>query len=375
MLERISYVKPSITEREIGMATAAATFGWGANSNLYIDDFEIAFAKKIGVSHAIATSSCTGALHLGLKAANIGPGDEVILADTNWVATLAPLSYLGAKPVFVDISKDSWCIDPERVLENISSKTKAIIATHLYGNLCNMDHLVAIAKKHNLLLIEDAAEAIGSIYKGKHAGTIADFGVFSFHGSKTLTTGEGGMFVTNNKDLAEKVIVLNSHGRSAGEKRQFWPSVIGFKYKMTNMQAAIGLAQVERFDELVSRKQSILAYYRNSFTSDEGVRLNAEQPGCQSGSWMPNAVFDLETGITRELLMEEFEKENIDARVFFWPLSELGFYEWSPNTPISKDLASRSINLPSYHDMSDADQDRVIKVVKGVLSDSRRRRG
>ena len=375
MLERISYVKPSITEREINMVTTAATFGWGANSNLYINDFETAFAKKIGSSHAIATSSCTGALHLGLKAANICPGDEVILADTNWIATLAPLSYLGAKPVFVDITRDSWCIDPELVLENISSKTKAIIATHLYGNLCNMDSLVAIAKKYNLLLIEDAAEAIGSIYKGKHAGTIADFGVFSFHGSKTLTTGEGGMLVTNNKDLADKVIMLNNHGRSPDENRLFWPSVIGFKYKMTNLQAAIGLAQLERFDELVKRKQSILTYYQNAFKSDEGMRLNAEQPGCQSGSWMPNALFDVETGIMREFLLEEFEKANIDARTFFWPLSELGFYERGSSTPISNDIASRSINLPSYHDMSDADQDRVIKVLKGLLDDSRRRRG
>ena len=177
MLSRISYVKPSITELEISSATEAATSGWGPHSNFYIEKFEKEFASKIGSTRAVATSSCTGALHLGLKALGISEGDEVILAESNWVATLAPLSYLGAKPVFVDICKDSWCIDTALIRAKITKKTRAIIATHLYGNLCNMAELLSISKEFNLFLIEDAAEALGSMYEQSHAGSIGDFGV------------------------------------------------------------------------------------------------------------------------------------------------------------------------------------------------------
>jgi perosamine synthetase len=374
LLGRISYVKPSITEIEISMATEAASFGWGENSNFYINNFEREFAAKVGSTNAIATSSCTGALHLGLRALDIGEGDEVILAETNWIATLAPLNYLGAKPVFVDIREDSWCIDTQHIREKITSKTKAIIATHLYGNLCDMDELSKIASEFNLLLIEDAAEAIGSFYKDKHAGTIADMGIFSFHGSKTLTTGEGGMLVTDNEFLAEKVSSLNNHGRRNGESRQFWPSSIGYKYKMTNMQAAIGIAQLSRFDELVARKREIFSYYADSLASYDEVRLNPTQEGCISGAWMPNVVFSIESGVTREELILNFQEANIDARVFFWPLSDLGFYETARN-PISRKIASQSINLPSYHDMSTEDMDRVIRVIVETVAESRSRRG
>ena len=183
--------------------------------------------------------------------------DEIILADINWIASAAPITYLGAKPIFVDVLEDTWCIDPSKIEAAITPKTKAIIAVHLYGNLCNMDEIMHIAKKYNLFVIEDAAEAIGSIYKGKRAGAIGDFGVFSFHGTKTITTGEGGMFVTNNKSLYEKVNILNSHGRNPKNQKKFWAETIGFKYKNSNIQAAIGCAQMGRIDGLHNKKRNV----------------------------------------------------------------------------------------------------------------------
>lgn len=195
---RIPYAKPSVTELEVSYATDAAANGWGARCYEYIEQFENLFKAYLEVKHTIATSSCTGALHMGLAAHGIGPGDEVIMADTNWVATAAPIVHLGAKPVFVDILPESWCIDPILAEAAITPRTKAIVAVHLYGNLCEMNRLLVVGQKHGIPIIEDAAEAIGSIYHGKHAGSIGRFGAFSFHGTKTVATGEGGMFVTND---------------------------------------------------------------------------------------------------------------------------------------------------------------------------------
>ena len=211
MSSRILYTKPSITELEVAYATDAARNGWGDHCYEYIHRFEEAFRQHLGVKYAIATSSCTGALHMGLAALGIGPGDEVILADTNWIATAAPIVHLGAKPVFVDILPDTWCLDPNLVEAAITPRTKAIIAVHLYGNLCDMDRLLAIGEKYGISVIEDSAEAIGSIYHGKRAGSMGAFGTFSFHGTKTLTTGEGGMFVTSDANLYEQVLTLSNH--------------------------------------------------------------------------------------------------------------------------------------------------------------------
>ena len=260
MKPRILYTKPSITDLEVTYAADAARNGWGERCYEYLHRFEQAFKAHLGVKYTIATSSCTGALHMGLAAMQVGPGDEVILADTNWIASAAPVVYLGAKPVFVDILPDSWCFDPERVEAAITPRTKAIMAVHLYGNLCDMDRLLDIGKRHGIPVIEDAAEAIGSQFHGKAAGSMGAFGSFSFHGSKTLTTGEGGMFATNDARLYEKVLTLSNHGRARGQTKQFWPDVVGYKYKMSNIQAAIGCAQLERIEELVGRKREILTY-------------------------------------------------------------------------------------------------------------------
>lgn len=366
MKPRIFYTKPSITEKEVEYATDAARNGWGERCYEYINRFEELFKQHLGVKYAIATSSCTGALHMGMAALGVGPGDEVILADTNWIASAAPITYLGATPVFVDILADSWCLDPELVEQAITPRTKAIIAVHLYGNLCELDRLLAIGEKHGIPVIEDAAEAIGSIYHGKRAGSIGKFGAFSFHGTKTLTTGEGGMFVTNDPELYDHVLTLSNHGRAKGQTKQFWPDMVGFKYKMSNIQAAIGCGQMDRIGELIDRKREIFAYYHKQLNGITGVSMNPEKSGTTNGYWMPTTVFTPETGVTRERLLELFKAENIDGRVFFHPLSSLPMFQPDPSNRNSYDLPARAINLPSYHDLTNTDQDRVIDVVKSA---------
>lgn len=369
MKPRILYTKPSITELEVGYATDAARNGWGERCYEYITRYERAFKAHLGVEYAIATSSCTGALHMGMAALGIGPGDEVIMADSNWIATAAPIVQLGAKPVFVDILPDTWCIDPELAEIAITPRTKAIIAVHLYGNLCDMDRLLAIGEKHNIPVIEDAAEAIGSVYRGKRAGSMGRFGTFSFHGTKTVTTGEGGMFVTDDADLYETVLTLSNHGRASCQTKQFWPEVVGFKYKMSNMQAALGCAQLERIAELVSRKRKILQYYRAQLERLPRVRMNPEPAGTVNGAWMPTVVFDAATGVTREKLQIAFRVENIDARVFFYPLSSLPMFEDKTQNQHAWGIPSRAINLPSFHDMKAIEQDRVITVCRTMLAE------
>lgn len=365
-MNRIHYTKPSITEREIDYATDAARNGWGPNCYNYIHRLEADFAKHLGVSHAIATSSCTGAMHMGLAALGIGPGDEVILGDINWIASAAPIVHLGAKPVFVDVLVDSWCLDPERVEAAINERTKAIVAVHLYGNLAALDRLQEIAATYGLPLIEDAAEALGSIWRERRAGSIGRFGTFSFHGTKTMTTGEGGMFVTNDADLYEHVLTLSNHGRSRGLSKQFWAEEVGFKYKMPNIAAAIGCAQLERIDELIDRKRWIFHQYRERL---DGLPLamNPEPEECANGYWMPTIVVDKDVQFDRDHLLSAFADNNIDGRVFFWPLSLLPMFDERRENTISYDLYRRSVNLPSYHDMTEADIERVCSILRSQV--------
>lgn len=368
MKSRIHYTKPSITELEIRYATDAAANGWGERCYDYIGRFEEAQKAHLGVKYAIATSSCTGALHMGLAALSIGLGDEVILADTNWIATAAPITYLGGSPVFVDILPDTWCIDPKLAEQAITPKTKAIIATHLYGNLCEMDELLTIGDRHGIPVIEDAAEAIGSVYHGKRAGSMGRFGAFSFHGTKTITTGEGGMFVTSDPELYQRVLTLSNHGRSRYQTKQFWPDTVGFKYKMSNIQAAIGCAQLERIDELVSRKRQIFKIYLQQLSYFDCLKFNPDPVGCINGAWMPTVIFDQDTKITRERLQAAFKAENIDARVFFHPLSKLPMFENKKENILAWDYPERAINLPTYHDITDDEQGRVAEVILKLIN-------
>ncbi len=370
-MSRIYYTKPSITELETRYASDAAAHGWGERCYEYIYRFEAAFRDHLGVRYAIATSSCTGALHLGLAALGIGSGDEVILADTNWIASAAPITYLGATPVFVDVLADTWCVDPVKVEAAITPRTKAIVAVHLYGNLCDMDALLQIGARYGLPVIEDAAEAIGSVYHGKRAGSMGAFGAFSFHGTKTITTGEGGMFVTNDDSLYERVLTLSNHGRARGQAKQFWPDSVGFKYKMSNLQAAIGCAQVERIDDLIASKRRIFFAYADAFAG-LSVTMNPEADGTTNGYWMPTVVVASDVNFDRNALLAEFHANEIDGRVFFWPLSILPMFSDKRENRVSYSLFPRAVNLPSYHDLSDQDIARVVEVLNRVLAPENR---
>lgn len=362
-MSRIPYTRPSITDLEIRYATDAVRDGWGERCYDYIVRLEAAFRDHLQVEHAIATSSGTGALHLGLAGLGIGPGDEVILAESNWIASAAPIAHLGARPVIVDVRRDTWCIDPARAEEAVTPRTKAILAVHLYGNMCDMDALRDIGERRGIAIVEDAAEALGSRWGKSHAGGLGVFGTFSFHGTKTMTTGEGGMFVTGDRALYERVLTLSNHGRARGETRQFWPSLLGFKYKLSNVAAAIGCAQLERLPELLAAKRRIFAYYAAAL-ADLPLRMNPEPTGTTNGFWMPTMVADDGVAFDRDRLIEVFNAEGIDGRVFFWPLSDLPMFTPIPTNRIARVLSRRGMNLPSYHDMTDADMDRVIHCVR-----------
>ncbi len=368
----IFYTKPSITALEHSYVNDAIVNGWGKDCYGYITKFEEHFKKHLQVKCAISTSSCTGALHMGLTALGVKEGDEVILPEITWIASFSPITYLGATPVLVDVLEESWCIDPKKVEQAITPMTKAIIAVHVYGNLCDMDSLLAIGKKYNIPVIEDAAEAIGSVYRGKKAGSMGAFGIFSFHGTKTVTTGEGGMFVTNDEDLYDKVLTLSNHGRSNTQTKQFWPNVIGYKYKMSNIQAAIGCAQIERMSELIGKKRLVLEWYKEAF-KELPLSMNPEPKDCEIGAWMSTIVINKDIFFDREALFEEFKANNIDGRVFFWPLSLIIKDFEKPckaivkDTPTAYSLYGRAINLPSYHDLAKDDIERVVRCVKNVL--------
>jgi perosamine synthetase len=362
--QTIPYARPSITDLEKKYVDDALINGWGEHCYDYIIRFEEAFRTYLGVKHAIATSSCTGALHMGLHALGIGSGDEVIMADSNWVATAAPIVHLGATPVFVDILPDSWCLDPVQVEAAITPKTRAIIAVHLYGNLCEMNELLAIGERHGIPIVEDAAEAIGSVYHGKRAGSMGAFGVFSFHGTKTITTGEGGMFVTNDSNLFENVLTLSNHGRSKKQIKQFWPERVGYKYKMSNVQAALGVAQLERINSLLDIKRTTFKMYESHLV-DLPLLMNPEPSGCTNGFWMPTVVVNEDIRFDRDNLVSIFKMNDIDARVFFWPLSTTGLMgrKALDKTYLSENIHLRSINLPSPLNMSALDIQKVSDIV------------
>ena len=360
----IRYTQPSITDLEVAYATDAVRNGWGAKCYDYIYRFEAGFRDFVGTRFAQATSSCTGALHLGLVALDIKAGDEVIIGDSNWIASVAPVVHVGATPVFVDVLPDSWCLDPARVAAAITPRTKAVIAVHLYGNVCDLGKLMEICDRHGIALIEDCAEGIGSKWQGRQTGSFGRFSVFSFHGTKTITTGEGGMFATNDDALNARVQILNNHGRVGGEPKQFWPAFVGFKYKISNVQAAIGCAQLERVDSLIAAKRRVFQTYADGVKDLAHITLNPEPPGTVNGYWMPTAVFSKESGVTRDQMLKAFADADIDARSFFYPLSSLPMFTPRPENRVSYDIPGRAINLPSSPDMTADEQARVVAVLR-----------
>jgi perosamine synthetase len=353
MGNRIYINKPSITELEISYVNEAIRSGWGEKCYDYIHKFENNFSQYEGTKFSLATSSCTGAIHLALMAMGINSGDEVILPELTWIASVEPVLYIGAKPVFVDVLEDTWCIDPNKIKEAITSKTKAIIVVHLYGNLCEMDEIMKIAKEHKLMVLEDAAEGLGSEYKGKKAGSIAHAGVFSFHGTKTVSTGEGGILVTNDQDIYEKAKVLNDHGRNLKDPdhKMFWMRNYGYKYKISNLQAAMGVAQMERIEELVAKKRLIFSWY-SGLLKDVPCKMNPEHSYTKNSYWLPTVIFDNSLKFDRQAFFVFMNENNIDTRPFFYPLSSLPMFKSKTDNNVSYEIFGRGVNLPSYHDIN-----------------------
>lgn len=366
LTERIPITKPSISALEIEYVHDAIANGWGSKCYDYIYRFEKEFAAYQDSKYALATSSCTGAIHIALMALGIKAGDEVIVPEITWIASVEPVLYIGAKPVFVDVLPDTWCIDPSKIELAITNKTKAIIPVHVYGNLCEMDEIMRIAKKHGLVVLEDAAEALGSEYKGRKAGSIGDAGVFSFHGTKTMTTGEGGIMVTNNDKVLNRAKILNDHGRDPKIGKTFWMQEYGYKYKMSNIQAALGCAQLQRIKELTDKKREIFGWYKE-LLADLPCTLNPELPGTKNTYWMPTAIFDESVKFDREALFAYMKERNIDSRPFFYPLSSLPMFDAKKDNIVSYEIYERGINMPSHHELTKEDVSYVCNTIKNFL--------
>jgi len=372
-MEKIFVSGPSITEKEIQYVTDAVTNAWYGNANIYHEKFEAKFAEYIGVEYAMALPSCTSGIHLALMALGISHGDEVIVPEITWIATAAPLNYVGATPVFVDVDKDTWCIDAKSVENAITEKTKAIIIVDLYGNVPNMNEIWKVAEKYSLTIIEDAAEAIGGTYKGKKAGDLGAIGLFSFHGSKTMTTGEGGMFVTHDKTLYERALFLRDHGRMPGDV-MFMNREVAYKYKMSSMQAALGLAQIERIEELIERKREIFYWYKEELGSID-IQLNSETEGTRNAYWMVSVILNKNFGKKKEALIDYMKKQNIDTRPFFNPLSSIPAYkdlgqiqQAKIKNPVSYAISPYAINLPSGLDMTREKVRKVCNILKNFIT-------
>ena len=366
--EMILTAGPSISAREASYALDAARYGWNRQWSGYIKRFEGAFSEYLGVKHALSTSSCTGALQLALLALGIGPGDEVIVPDITWVSSANVVVYVGATPIFADIETDSWCLDPASFEAVITERTKAVIPVHLYGHPAKMDKIMEIAKKHDLYVIEDAAPAIGAEFKGQKVGTFGDFAAFSFQGAKLVVTGEGGMLVTNNDELYKKVYTIWDQGRIPGT---FWINETGWKYKMSNIQAAIGLGQLERVNNLIEAKRRIFSWYAEGLKDVSQVKLNHEQPWVRSIYWMSNIILNNNIGITRDELCAALKKRNIDTRPVFPAISQYPIWpKLQQPQPNAKHVGEYAINLPSGVCLKREQVEYVCQCLKEILNRS-----
>lgn len=337
--------EPSLGEEELNNVIEAVKSSWISSKGKFIEEFETGVAKYCGRKYGVATSSGTTALHLALKALGIQKGDEVIVPDLTYVAAANVVTYCNAIPVFVDSHPDYWCMDPEKIEEVITNRTKAIIPVHLYGHPCDMDAVSDAAEDSDLYVVEDAAEAHGTEYKGKKAGSFGDISCFSFFGNKTLSTGEGGMCLTNDYELAEKMRVLKGQGMNP--IKRYWHDVVGFNYRMTNIEAAIGVAQLKKLDDFVEKKREIASWYADELKSlaDDGlVKLHPEMPWAKCNYWMYSIL--IWNDFSRDKLIKDLEENGIETRPFFYPMHVLPMYR-GDKFPVATKLSEKGINLPS----------------------------
>ncbi len=368
-MKSIHMAGPWITDHEISIVEDAMRNGWYENKYDYVEKFQKEFAAYHDRKYGIMTPNCTTAIHLLLTALGISEGDEVILPECTWIATGAGISYLRATPVFCDIDSENWCLDHHSVEKLITSKTKAVIAVDLYGNMPNYDELVELCAHHKITLIEDAAEAVGSIYKGTRAGKFGVGSVFSFHSTKTITTGEGGMLLLDDEQLFERCMFLRDHGRKGA---MYYNYEVTYKYMPFNIQAALGYAQFQRIDSLVGLKRNQLKMYRERLIEVEDIYLNPEPDGGVNGAWITALIFGRSHKLNKHDAIKKLAKMDIPSRPFFYPLSSLPAYpnaksKYESINQIAYDISSRGINLPGSAILKENQVDQICNGIKKII--------
>ena len=348
----IPVAEPDLTGNELKYVSECIKSGWISSRGKFVKEFEDKFAKFCDSTYGVSVSNGTVALHLALVALGITKGDEVIIPDLTFAASANAVLHTGATPILVDVDKETWNIDINKIEGKISVKTKAIMPVHLYGFPCDMEKIMSIAKKHNLFVIEDCAEAHGAMFNNKKVGSFGDIACFSFYGNKIMTTGEGGICTTNNKELAQKMQMLKDHGMQPDNR--YWHEVIGYNYRMTNIQAAIGLAQLERIEKMIQAKIKVYETYNKFLKDVKGITLAPLSNNQYKGVyWMYSILIEDNFGINRDELMKKLQEKDIDTRRFFYPLHEMPPYKINKEFPISTELSKKGINLPSSTNLSE----------------------
>ena len=358
----IPVYQPHFTGLEKQYVNECLDSSWISSKGEFITRFEKAFGNFIGSQNITSVSNGTVAIHLALEAIGIKAGDEVIVPTLTYVASINTILQTGATPVFVDSVEETWQIDSADVQKKITPRTKAIMAVHLYGQACEIDKLVAICKKHNLMLIEDCAEAFGTYYKGKHVGTFGDIATFSFFGNKTITTGEGGMVVAKEQSVIEKAAHLKNQGVS--KEKEYWHDCVAYNYRMTNICAAIGLAQLESAKLILEKKRLIASWYADGL-SNLPLLLHKEQPGTTHSFWM--CSFILDNMQVRSDLRKYLNVNGIETRPLFYPAHTLPHCRSEGDYPVADFLSARGVNLPSYPDLEREQVDKIVSYIKNFF--------
>jgi perosamine synthetase len=347
-IRRISIASPVLAGNELAYVTECIKTNWISSQGKYVRLFEDLFTKYHLDHQSLAVSNGTVALHLALVALGIGKDDEVIVPNLTFAASANAVLYTGAKPILVDIDPITWNLDVKKLESSVTQKTKAIMPVHLYGNPCNMDFIMKFAKIHNLFVIEDCAEALGSYYNGKPLGTFGDAATFSFYGNKTITTGEGGMIVFKDNKIAEKAAMLRDHGMN--KTKRYWHEEVGYNYRLTNLQAAIGVAQFERLDDFVSAKRRIAKSYNEALGISKYFQLPNEEINTINSYWLYTCLITSNSLFNRDELINYLNSMGIETRPVFYPLHLMPpYYKFGniDDLKCSLDIAQRGISLPS----------------------------
>lgn len=365
---KLNIAQPSFRGNEKRYVLDALETGWISSIGPYIENFEKSFAEYHGVKHAIATHNGTIALHLALSAAGIHEEDEVIVPDLTFIATANSVRYCHASPVLTDVNLENWNIDIDRIIKNLTHKTRGIIPVHLYGNPVNMALIINLAREHELLVIEDCAEATGASIDGKKVGTFGNIGIFSFFGNKIITTGEGGMCITNDDEMADRMRILRDHGMN--RKKKYWYDHLGFNYRMTNLQAALGLAQLEQLDELLSLRKKIYDTYRNALGKHPRIIFQSTDSN-DPVNWLVTIRIKGLSYDQRDAVMAKLKSEQIDSRPVFYPIHKMPFYQSSEfvrqRFPNSITISQEGISLPTFIDMTEEDISFVSKTLLNAI--------